>query len=121
LTTIHANSPYDAVGRLETMVLTGGVHLPVAVIRNYILSAVDLVIQTSRSPDGCRRVVSIAEIVLAGNEIKVNEIFSWKWQVNTNCDTEGYFAKSLHLPKCMARMQAYGCNPLGMWEVGACC
>lgn len=122
LTTIHANSPYDAVGRLETMVLTGGVHLPLSVIRTYILSAVDLVIQTSRLPDGTRRVVSIAEIEMAGNGIAVNEIFTWHRHAEPDADSvNGCFSKSVHPPRCLAQMQVSGAMPLQMWEVPACC
>ena len=62
LTTIHARAGYDAISRLETMVTTGGLDIPLPVIRAQIASAVNLVIQVSRLPDGTRKVVNISEI-----------------------------------------------------------
>jgi pilus assembly protein CpaF len=62
LTTIHANSPRDALSRLETLVLTGGVELPHRAIREQIASAFDLLVQISRLVDGSRRVTHIAEV-----------------------------------------------------------
>jgi len=62
LSTCHANSPADALRRLETMVLTGTVALPLAAIREQLSSAIDLVVQVARRRDGTRRVVEIAEV-----------------------------------------------------------
>jgi pilus assembly protein CpaF len=62
LSTCHANSPADALRRLETMVLTGTVALPLAAIREQLSSAIDLVVQVARRRDGSRRVVEIAEV-----------------------------------------------------------
>ena len=62
LSTCHANSPADALRRLETMVLMGDVDLPHAVVREQIASAVDLVVQIARAPQGTRRVVDVAEV-----------------------------------------------------------
>lgn len=63
LTTIHANSPRDAISRLETMVLMAGTELPLIAIRDQIVRAVNLIVQLARRRDGVRRVVEIAEIV----------------------------------------------------------
>ncbi|MEH7523080.1 CpaF family protein [Bacillus sp. JJ1503] len=63
LTTIHANSPKDALGRLESMVIMSGLPLTVEVIRGYFVGALDLIVQTSRFSDGRRRIVNIAELV----------------------------------------------------------
>jgi pilus assembly protein CpaF len=68
LSTCHANSPEDALSRLETMVLMGEVQLPLAAVRSQLESALDLVVQVARRPDGSRRVVAVAE-VLAGPQI----------------------------------------------------
>jgi pilus assembly protein CpaF len=68
LSTCHANSPADALSRLETMVLMGEVQLPLAAVRSQLESALDLVVQVARRPDGSRRVVAVAE-VLAGPQI----------------------------------------------------
>lgn len=63
LTTIHANSPRAALSRLETLVLFSGMELPVRAIRDQIASAIDLVVQVSRLPDGTRKVVQVSEVV----------------------------------------------------------
>jgi pilus assembly protein CpaF len=66
LSTCHANSPDDALRRLETLVLMGDVALPLAAVREQIRAALDLVVQIARRPDGSRRVVAVAEIDSAG-------------------------------------------------------
>ena len=63
LSTCHANSPDDALRRLETMVLMGDVGLPLAAVRTQVEAALDLVVQVARRPDGSRRVVAVAEVV----------------------------------------------------------
>ena len=68
LSTCHANTPDDALRRLETMVLMGEVQLPLAAVRSQLESALDLVVQVARRPDGTRRVVAVAE-VLEGAEV----------------------------------------------------
>jgi pilus assembly protein CpaF len=76
LTTVHANSPRDALSRLETMVAMSGLDLPKAAVRSQIASAIDLVIQQQRMVDGTRRVTSLAEIVgMEGDVITMQEIF----------------------------------------------
>ena len=76
LTTVHANSPRDALSRLETMVAMSGLDLPKAAVRSQIASAIDLVIQQQRMVDGTRRVTSLAEIVgMEGDIITMQEIF----------------------------------------------
>ena len=62
LSTCHANSPADALRRLETLVLMGDVALPLAAVREQVRSALDLVVQIARRPDGGRRVVAVAEV-----------------------------------------------------------
>jgi pilus assembly protein CpaF len=63
LSTCHANSPLDGLRRLETMSLMGGLDLPLAAVREQLASALDLVVQVSRRPDGSRRVMAVAEVV----------------------------------------------------------
>jgi Flp pilus assembly CpaF family ATPase len=63
LSTCHANSPADALRRLETMVLMGDVDLPLLAVRTQLESALDLVVQVARGPGGARRVVEVAEVV----------------------------------------------------------
>jgi pilus assembly protein CpaF len=69
LTTIHANSPRDALSRLETLVLMAGVDLPLRAIREQIASAFDVVVQVARLVDGSRRVVRIAEVLRLESEV----------------------------------------------------
>ena len=63
LSTLHANTPRDALARLETMVLMSGIELPLRAIREQIASAVDVVVHLSRLRDGTRRIVQISEVV----------------------------------------------------------
>jgi pilus assembly protein CpaF len=77
MTTIHANSPRDALSRLETLVLMGGLDLPVRAIRQQMASAINVIVQLGRLADGSRRVLSIAEIAgVDGDTIGMQEVFS---------------------------------------------
>jgi pilus assembly protein CpaF len=76
LTTLHANSPRDALARLETLVLMAGFDLPVRAIREQVSSAVDLIVQLTRLRDGSRRVTHIAEVQgMEGDVITLQDIF----------------------------------------------
>ncbi|WP_442862086.1 ATPase, T2SS/T4P/T4SS family [Bordetella sp. 02P26C-1] len=76
LTTLHANSPRDALSRLESMVLIAGMDLPLPIVREHIAASLDLVVQVVRLADGRRVVHSIAEITgMEGNQIQVQELF----------------------------------------------
>ena len=77
LSTLHANNPRDAIRRLETMVLLGGVDLPLRAIREQVASAVDLIVQLTRGSDGARFVSSITEVVgLEGDVVSTAELFN---------------------------------------------
>ena len=79
LTTLHANSPRDALSRLETMVLMAGVDLPLKVVRQQISSAVDLIIQQTRLKDGSRKVTAITEVVgMEGEIVVLTDIFKFE-------------------------------------------
>ena len=83
LTTLHANTPRDALSRLETMVLMAGMDLPHRAIREQVSSAIDLVVQIQRMPDGQRLVGTITELDgIEGDTIRTNDIFESK--VNQN-------------------------------------
>ena len=87
LTTVHANSPRDALMRLETMVAMANFDIPSEFIRKFISSAIDIVIQVSRLADGKRRLISLQEISgMEGNMITMQEIFSFK---QTRVDSDG--------------------------------
>jgi pilus assembly protein CpaF len=76
LTTIHANTPRDALSRLETLVLTAGVDLPLRAIREQIASAFDLLIQVNRLVDGSRRVTHVTEVVgLESDVVTLQDLF----------------------------------------------
>jgi pilus assembly protein CpaF len=76
LTTIHANSPRDALSRLETLVMTGGVELPHRAIREQIASAFDLLIQIQRLVDGSRRVTHVTEVLgMEADVVTMQDIF----------------------------------------------
>jgi pilus assembly protein CpaF len=79
LTTLHSNSPRDALSRLETLTLMSGVDLPIKVIREQIASAVDLIVQLSRLTDGSRKVTHISEVSgMEGDTIVLSDIFKFE-------------------------------------------
>ncbi|HVM01413.1 MAG TPA: CpaF family protein [Acidimicrobiales bacterium] len=98
LSTCHANAPTDALRRLETMVLTGSVALPLAAVREQIHAAIDLVVQVARTPEGGRRVVEVAEVDRAA---EARPGSAW---VRTRSLTDGHHLA--HLPRRGRRLPA---------------
>lgn len=87
LTTLHANSPRDALGRMENMMSMSGLTLPLHAMRAQIVSAIDVVVQLERQSDGKRRLVSVQEVQnLEGDIIAMSEIFRFE---ATGVDSEG--------------------------------
>ncbi|MEE8455526.1 MAG: CpaF family protein [Limibaculum sp.] len=85
MTTIHANSPRDALGRIENMIGMSGIELPLKVVRANIASAINLIVQVTRMTDGMRRMVSITEIVgMEGDVVTMQEIFKFNMQATDN-------------------------------------
>jgi pilus assembly protein CpaF len=85
MTTIHANSPRDALGRIENMIGMSGIDLPLKVVRANISSAINLIVQVTRMTDGMRRMVSITEIVgMEGDVVTMQEIFKFNMQATDN-------------------------------------
>lgn len=79
MTTVHANSPREAIGRLETLCLMAGMDLPAKAIREQIAGAVDLIVQISRLSDGSRKILSITEVAgMQGETVTLQEIFKFK-------------------------------------------
>src|SRR5512143_10070 len=79
LTTLHANSPRDALSRMETMVLMAGMDLPLKVVRQQISSAIDLIVQQARLKDGSRKVTAITEVVgMEGDTVVMTDIFKFE-------------------------------------------
>ena len=76
LSTVHANTPRDALARLETMVLMAGMDLPLRAIREQVASAVDVIVQQTRLKDGSRKVVQVTEVVgMEGDIITLQDLF----------------------------------------------
>lgn len=107
MTTMHANSPEDALNRLETMVLMNGVEIPVTAIREYIESAIQIVVQVTRFSDGRRRVSAINEITgIKNGEIEQKEIFKFKQTgVMPNGEVIGEFLMHKYIPKVYSRIK----------------
>ncbi len=101
LTTLHANSPRDALARLETMVLMAGMDLPIRAIREQIASAVQIVIQQTRYPDGTRKISYITEITgIEGEVIAMQDIFQFRQQgFSSEGQVQGRFVATGFVPK----------------------
>ena len=111
LTTIHANSPRDALMRLETIVSMSGLNIANEAIRRYISSAINLIIQVSRLVDGSRKVVSFQEITgMEGSIITMQEIFSYEQQGVDEKDgmVVGRFTSKGVFPRFLDRFKALG-------------
>lgn len=110
LTTVHANSPRDAVARLETMVLMAGMELPIRAIREQIGSAIQIIIHLSRFQDGSRRVAKMTEVCgLEGDRIVLQDLFEFK---QTGLDPDGkvlgHLAPTGNVPTFIQDIQARG-------------
>jgi pilus assembly protein CpaF len=110
LTTLHANSPRDALARLETMVSMANLNLPEKAMRQQIASALQVVIQIARLSDGRRRIVSISEIVgMEGDVITMQEIFMFERQgVDKEGEVVGQFKATGIRPRFTERLRTAG-------------
>ncbi len=110
LTTLHANSPRDALARLETMVMMAGFELPVRAMRQQIASAVDIIIQANRLQGGPRRITSICEVTgMEGDIITLSEIFKFVQQgIDDEGRAFGVFVATGIRPRCLDRLRAAG-------------
>jgi pilus assembly protein CpaF len=101
LTTLHANSPRDALSRLETMALMAGMDLPLKVVRQQIASAVDLIVQLARLSDGARKVIAITEVAgMEGDTVVMTDVFKLE---QTGIGEEG---------KVLGELKATGIRPM---------
>lgn len=119
LTTIHANTPRDALSRLETMVAMANLNLPESAIRRQISSALDVVVQVSRSSDGTRKVVSVAEITgMEGNIVTMQDIFMYRRRgIRENGEVLGDFVATGVRPKFAERLLVTGIHlPASLFE-----
>jgi pilus assembly protein CpaF len=110
LTTVHANSPRDALLRMETLIAMAGMNIPNEAVRRYISSALDVVIQIARLIDGSRKLISLSEITgMEGNVITMQEIFSFEQtSVDSNGKVVGRFKMTGIMPRFVERFKANG-------------
>ncbi|HEY8813456.1 MAG TPA: CpaF family protein [Candidatus Dormibacteraeota bacterium] len=110
MTTIHANTPRDALARLETLVLMSGIDLPVKAIRQQVAGAINIFCQLSRLRDGSRRVTSITEVTgMEGETITMQEIFVFESQgAGPDGKIIGHFKPTGIRPKILDRMFTMG-------------
>jgi pilus assembly protein CpaF len=115
LTTIHANTPRDALYRLDTMVAMANLNIPDRAIRQQVASAVDIIVQVSRQADGTRKVTAVSEITgMEGEVITMQDIFLFeKSGVSVGGKVTGRFRATGIRPKCNDRLASSG-NPLPM-------
>ncbi len=108
MTTVHANSPRDAISRLETMVLMAGYDLPVRAIREQIASALHLILQVSRLPDGKRVITALTEVQgMEGDIILLQDVFKYEMDGATG-RYSGQLAATGLRPKFVDKLKEHG-------------
>ena len=114
LTTMHANSPAEALNRLETMVLMAGMEIPIKAIREYIENAIDIVVNVSRLSDGRRKITSICEVDGFNEDIiEIKEIYTFKKSgITSNGEIDGSFDLKKRIPTCYKKIKSKGINDL---------
>ncbi len=121
MTTVHSNTPRDAIARLETLCMMAGMDLPAKAIREQIASAVNLIVQQSRLADGSRKVTSITEVIgMQGDVVTMQEIFTFK---RTGMDKDrkvlGKYVATGFIPKFIDDLEQQGIKiPRGIFSVG---
>ncbi|MBP0634440.1 CpaF family protein [Cupriavidus sp. AcVe19-6a] len=110
LTTIHANTPRDALTRLENMVSMAGLTMPAKAIRQQISSAITVIVQAARMTDGRRKIISISEITgMEGEIINMQEIFTFQRSgVDKDGTVRGHFRATGVYPKFAERLRVFG-------------
>ncbi len=119
LTTVHANSPRDAIARIETMIMMNGLDLPVRAMRQQISSAVDLIIQVSRLQGGPRRVTHVTEILgMEQDMVVMQDIFVYQPErVDREGVAHGSFAATGVRPRFQEKLEAAGVRvPPGLFQ-----
>jgi pilus assembly protein CpaF len=119
ITTIHANTPRDAIGRIETMSMMGNLSLPEKAIRTQIASAIDLIVQVSRMSDGSRRITHISEITgTVGDVVSIQDIYLFeKTGVSPSGKVKGRFFATRVVPAFTEKLKAAGIpTSNGMFE-----
>jgi pilus assembly protein CpaF len=120
MTTAHANSPRDALARIETMCLMAGMDLPVRAIREQVASAVDVIVQQERMRDGTRKVTTIAEVSgMEGEVITMTDIFVFEQSGTENGRIIGRLRPTGLRPKFMDKIEAAGIQlPPSIFGIG---
>ncbi len=110
LTTAHANSPSDAIARIETMALMSGVELPLAAVRRQIAAALDVILQQSRLLDSSRRVTSIVEVVDSEDgDMRLHDVFRFEQRgVRSDGTIEGEFVWAGYVPRALGKIRTMG-------------
>jgi len=110
ITTLHANSPVDALNRLETMILMNEMEIPVSAVRGYIENAIEIVIQIDRLSDGRRKITNISEVIgLKEGKLELQEIFSFKQKgIAQDNSVIGDFMVSKKLPNICDKLERKG-------------
>ena len=112
MTTMHANGPVDAFRRLESMLCMAGMEVPIAVMREYVGSAIDLVVQVERLGSGIRKVMSIAEVrPIEGGAAQIEDIYRFCLTPTASADTEGpagYYESTGCVPALLSRLRTLG-------------
>ncbi|MEI6085167.1 MAG: CpaF family protein [Verrucomicrobiota bacterium] len=119
ISTVHANTPRDALSRLETLVMMSGMDLPSRAIREQVASAVHLIVQIGRLSDGSRKVLNVSEVQgMEGNVIVLQDLFSYSQKgVGEGGKVLGSMQATGMVPKFMERFNSAGCHlPADMFK-----
>jgi len=109
LSTVHANTPRDALSRIETMVLMAGMDLPVRVIREQVVSAIHLVVQQARLRDGSRHITQISEITgLEGDTILMQDLFAFDFNASEDSSNPGRLVATGITPNFTEQLKDHG-------------
>ena len=120
MTTMHANSPVDAMNRLETMILMAGMDIPIKAIREYMENAIDIIVHVERLADGKRKITSISEITgFKDDIIEIREIFQYrKLGINQNGEVMGEFLMHNRKPKICDKITSRGLSIDNIFKSG---
>ena len=112
LSTVHANSPRDALARVENMVLMAGIELPVTAIREQVAAALHLIIQLQRFPDGIRRIVRVTEVTgMEGTAVSLQDLFVFKAEgLNETGQVMGRYRPTGIRPTFSEQLSLMGCD-----------
>jgi len=109
ITTVHANNADDALRRVEAMVIMAGMDLPSTIIREYIVGALDIIVQATRLTDGTRKIVSISEVQKKDGKHRIVEIFKFqRTGLTKDGEVEGHFTPTGEIPQCLNRIRVFG-------------